>query len=168
MEETEISSPVRFYDNSSKYHLTIKDVLNFEIGKPVKIFLLDRNMFDPSCDNNAINTPLLPSVFFRNCYFIEFTRRDGLYGECKWLFNNKTEYNFEFHVCMPTCWYPLKNNRVPIRDEQEIFEIHPAFAGKHYTELPKDTLLGWRGPMMLYENIDKCPKIILKKIGYKY
>jgi hypothetical protein len=168
IENISSSSPIGFYDYSSKYHLTIKDVLSFEIGKPYKIFLLERNMFDPSCDTNPINIPILPSHFFRNCYFIEFTRKDGLMGDCKWLFNNQTQNNFEFHICMTTCWYPLKNNRVPIKDEQELFEIDIDFSGKHFTELSIDTHIGWRGPMMLFENMDNCPKIILTRNGYKY
>lgn len=34
-----------------------------------------------------------------------------------------------------------------------------AYAGKDWTQLPDDTRLGWRGPMILERDLDECPPI---------
>jgi hypothetical protein len=162
-------TPLGFTVASRKYHLTIKDILAFPVGETYRFFFLDRNMFDVSCDTkyNELNVPTKPSTFFRNGYYIDFTRREGIQGDWKWGFDSESSsIGEEFHVDMNTGWYPFRNNHVPIKDSQGIFTIPEDFAGKHYSELPEDTRIGWRGPMMLTENMDKCPDVTLNRDGY--
>ncbi len=53
---------------------------------------------------------------------------------------------------------PLVGDTLPEIDPQGIFDLSED-GGKHYTEFPETTRLGWRGPMILASNIAKCPKI---------
>ena len=161
------TSPEGFCQSSREYHLTIKDVLNFPIGEKQRIFFLDRNMFDMSCrdDMNEINTPIKPSHFFRHGYYIDFVRNEGILGDWCWV-DGKTyrnvDNNRELDIDLGSLWYPLKESKVPIGDRQEIFKIPKEYKGKHYTQIPSNTRLGWRGPMILVKNMDKCPDIIYK------
>lgn len=160
------TSPNEFIDVSKPYHLTIGDVLEFPVGKSVRIFFLDRSMFDLSCDNkyNPIGQPIRPSEFFRQGYFIDFTRRDDLKGTWTWTFNGSVDNDREFDLALGEhLWYPMRDSKVPEKDSQGIFTIPEDFAGKHYQELPRNNRIGWRGPMMLASNMDKCPDIVMKE-----
>ena len=162
------TSPKDFIVASKPYHLTIGDVLNFPVGKIIRIYFLDRNMFDLSCDDqiNPIGQPIRPSEFFRRGYFIDFTRRDDLKGTWRWTFDDYTytDNDREFDLALGEhLWYPMKDSKVPEKDWQGIFTIPEDFAGKHYQELPLNTKIGWRGPMMLASNMDKCPDVVMKK-----
>lgn len=162
-----IISPIDFVKISSPYHMKIKDVLNLPIGKPVCIFFLDRNMFDLSCDvkYNKINVPTKPSHFFKNGYYIEFTRRLGIFGTWKWTYDNHIDEGREFDIKLSNgIWYPLNSGHI-LKQKETFFDIPKKFINKHYTKLPVNTYIGWRGPMMLAENMDKCPNIVLKKDG---
>jgi hypothetical protein len=159
-------SPTEFVKESRKYHLTIGDVLSFPVNEKKHIFFMDRNMYDISCDikYNPVGLPIRPSHFFRKGYYINFTRITGLHGIWEWLYDSDPhiDNDREFDVDMDRCWYPLEYDHVPNIDEQGVFKIPKKFAGKSYTQLPKDTRLGWRGPMMLVENMDKLPDIVME------
>ena len=169
-EREDCISPVEFIEKSKQYHLTIKDIMNMKEGEVLNIFFLDRNMFDHSCDEryNTIGEAVVPSRFFRNGYYIDFTKTTGIKGTWTWHYPGGTDKELEereFDVDTGTIWYPLKNNTVPNRDSQGIFTIPIDFAGKHYTELDDSTRLGWRGPMMRKSDMDNLPSIVLKKDG---
>lgn len=147
---------------SLPYHLTIRDIEQLELNKPTNIFLMDRNVYDTSLDegNNPKNKAIKPSSFFRKGYYITFTKKEeGIKG--KWIFNIEpnNSYNKEFDINLGTVWYPLKNDKVPERDWQGLFDLSKYY-NMHYSDFPRDTKLGWRGPMMLVQNMDKCGYII--------
>jgi hypothetical protein len=157
------TTPSGFIKASEPYHMRIKDVLNLPIGKKIRLFFLDRNMFDMSCDseNNPVGIPIKPSQFFRAGYFIDFTRRKELRGTWKWTYaGGDSEEDSEFHIDLGKSWYPLRNDRIPEKDSQSVFQIPDSFAGKHYSNLDPNTKIGWRGEMMYARDMDKCPNII--------
>jgi len=147
-------------DNSEQFQLTIKDILDIPLNKPVLIFCMDRNVID-LCDKST--TPLAPSFFFRKNYFFFFTRTEGIIGNWEWTFNKKRiDIEKEFDINLDTCWYPLKDNQVPDKDEQCLFDFGE-MAGKSYTDFPPNTKVGWRGPMMMADDMNKLPFVYNKQ-----
>jgi hypothetical protein len=149
---------------SRPYHLTIQNILNLSNGDSIEIFFMDRNVMDISCDKeyNEENIPIKPSHFFRNCNYITFTKKEGIIGDWDWhctLLTKKLTYKErEFDIDLGDFWYPLKNNKVPESNEYDLFDLSK-YSGKHYSEFSPDTRIGWRGEMMLKENMDKCPNV---------
>lgn len=150
-------------ETSKKYHLTIEDVKKFDLNKPMNIFLMDRNILNRCCDAkiNEKCKSIKPSVFFRNAYFITFTKiknKDGIIG--KWIFNKNPNNSYikEFDILLENFWYPLKNNKINKEYHQEIDELDK-YAGKNINEFSKKTKLGWKGPMMLMQNMDMCNNV---------
>lgn len=169
-EKEDCIAPVEFIEKSRTYHLTIKDILDMKEGEVLNIFFLDRNIFDQSCNEhvNTIGEAVAPSRFFKNGYYIDFTKTTGIKGIWTWHYPGGTDKELEereFDLDLNSLWYPLNNDRVPSEDSQGIWTIPSEFAGKHYTELDDSTRLGWRGPMMRKSDMDNLPSIILKKNG---
>ena len=168
---TKTTTPEGWLKYTEPYSMTIKDVLSIPKGETVHIFFMDRNMYDISCDENPVGKPIKPSVFFKGGYYIKYTKtdEDGIKGDWSWYaygekMDDTYNNNWEFHIDLGHCWYPLKNDCVPEKDEQKLFKTGQK-SGKCYRQFPENTLLGWRGAMMLVENMDKCPDIILRKKG---
>jgi len=144
-------------NKTKKFHLTIEDIINIPIGKTINIFLLDKNILNMSCrlEINEPNVPTKPSIFFRNGYFISFTKIDnGIKGKWKFNKNPKKTYIKEFDINIKDKWIPLKNEKIFYREELDDCDIIN-LKNKKYTEFSKYTRLGWRGPMMLLNDIDK-------------
>jgi hypothetical protein len=168
-------SPIKWVDLSSTFHLTIQDILYIPSGSSKLIFFLDRNIFDISCDidTNPINTSIIPSIFFRNNYQILFTKlNNGIKGTWTWRYpdaNTKSEnkeFDINYLMGKHNSWYPLHNNSVPTHNIYTNKPLNSKFDGLNILELPLNTKIGWRGPMIYMEDIDKLPPIIYKKNGY--
>lgn len=167
----------KWLDATQEYHLTIKDICEIPVGESIDIFFMDRNVLDTSADidYNQPNENIDPQIFFRNSYFIKFTKREanGILGDWEWYWDGKqnvqkidaygTNQQREFDINYnPTNWYPLKNNKLPKCDSQG-FANFGAVAGQHYSTFNAKTRLGWRGPMMLRQNIKKMPYVFWSK-----
>ena len=138
---------------SEPFHLTIQDIEDMPINKNFTLFLLNINILEKIYEDELDYTlpTIKPSVFFKNNNYIVFTKiQEGIQG--KWIFNKNPniDYYKEFHIYLNNQWVPLNNNEFicPISKET-----------KSYKELPPETKIGWRGPMMLVKDMDKCPKI---------
>lgn len=144
---------------SKPYYLTIKNIMDMKENKKYKILHIDRNFHD-LVDNNTMGISKA-SYIFRNNYTSVFTKSNNINGTTKWIFDDgdtQTEET-QWHVDLGHIWYPLQNGYVPPEDEQGIFEIGK-YAGKHWTELPKNTYLGWRGPCILLKDVNSIGYII--------
>jgi len=149
--------------------VTLRDLEDLPKGRGVDLFLMDRNLFDLCCDDNPVRTPLRPSHFFRDNYLVRFTKTDeaALKDTWEWLGDMKgqVEYCRGFDVDLGRCWCPLDGDgRVPVVDPQGLCEFGED-AGKHFSELPGSTLVGWRGPMMPMCKMDLLPPVRLRKLG---
>jgi len=143
-------------NESVPYHLTIKDVLSFPIGKPVNLFLMCRNVLDFTHFNEK-NVSKKPSDFFKKCYKLEFIRTEGLKGFWNWE-NNLEIKEREFDILLENIksWCPLKNNIIHGHDLFSVGE----YEGKHYLDFSENTKLGWRGPMMFQCQMDELPNVV--------
>jgi len=144
-----------------KYWLTIKDIENLKVNKKIKLLVLDRNIYD--CKDKFIRGKLYkPENFFiENSAIYWKNNVVNLDGSIyyKWQ-NNQKPYEFEFEIeYKKNNWYPLKNGILPATDEQGFSEL--LGEDMSWSEFPKKTHIGWRGPMILWENLKKLEKVYI-------
>lgn len=145
--------------------LTIGDVTALKPGERIKVITMDRNEWEISEANNKPDTLYSVWDFFRRKVSVYIHKQD-LMGEIAWDFENEDEdlddyhkftadREFEFDInYRGNNYYPLTNGRLPNVDEQGFADFGDA-AGKHYLEFPPNTLIGWRGPMMIWERLSE-------------
>lgn len=161
-------SPFDIKKVSRNYHLTIKDILDLPIGQSIKIFCMDRNLYDFCIFKERINLKMSAEEFFSDGYIIKYKRIDGLIGMWKFLNLDNSYEQREFDLDLGEFWYPLYNNSVPENEFDDLFPMPEFFAGKHYNELPSNTRIGWRGPCMKLENLKNMPQILLSRKDYYF
>jgi hypothetical protein len=148
----------KWEQKSIPYHLTIKDIMDMKENKKYNLFHIDRNFYDfVDMDTKGIN---LPTFIFRKNYKSIFTKSKDISGTTEWIFsdNDRRTDDTVWHIDLGHIWYPLHNGYVPLEDSMGLFNIGE-HAGKHWTELPKTTRIGWRGPCMLMSDINKVGNI---------
>jgi hypothetical protein len=151
-------------DLSRPYHLTINDILSVPIGETVRLIPLEPNLSLSILNKVNKRKKYKPSLFFKDGYFIDFTRQNQLSGEWRWFYCNTlqdTEPSRDFYIDIGKSWYPLVSSRIPLVDLRDFFIIPKQIGGKHVYEIDKHTRIGWRGPIIMQKYIDKCPYIDL-------
>jgi hypothetical protein len=128
------------YENLSRsQHLTIKDILELEVGVPHILFSMNGSSLYDTCYSN--NLRCIPSLFFRDSEYIEFTRVEGITGYWKLSFEKESIMR-EFDMNLSgDLWYP------ELREFGIINNIH-------WKDLDPTTRIGWRGPIMKASNMD--------------
>lgn len=153
----------KWLERADEYAITIKKILDIPINEKRRILCLDRNCYDiAAAFPNIPHTPYSPDEFFKRNYVFDFTRRDGLIGDWSWISLSSDivyrEEIREFEIDLGEFWFPLENNKVPERDEQGIFDLSK-HKNKHWRDLDENTLIGWRGVMVFWDDLEKLPYI---------
>jgi hypothetical protein len=148
---------------SKPFHLTINDILKLPAGKKVEIFFMDRNLTDITCEDNINpqNVSKTPTNFFRKGYFIKFLKLhdndiNGIWQlkyDGEWQPEMELDREFEVYLNDVRLWTPLVNGSVPDKIK------YGKNRGKSWKTLDKNTLLGWRGPMMFKKDMNRLPKV---------
>ena len=137
------------------YHLTIGDVYELKEGKSIHFYCLDRNWTEMVSFNNGDDVEYKASDVLQNNYRAIFYKDYGIRGETKWFFNDGTFRieNTVWHVDLGHIWCPLdEDDKVPLF--LECFDVGK-LAGVKAEHLPLNTKIGWRGPCILKENLNK-------------
>lgn len=142
----------KWYNQSRKHWLTIGDLLSLKSGNELDILLYHRNALDAPMTYFKSDTSYTPKKFFKSerdtlvasdeplmCYFKNYEKHDPTH---KYL---EVEYK-------RNKWYPLEEGFLPASKNKKGKKIH-------FTELPKKTPVGFRGPMILWKELSKLPKI---------
>jgi len=127
-----------------KKFISIKDINNLETGEEIKFLCIDRNFYDLIEHNE--NRCLKPVVFFSNSYIMNYIHNKNLHGHT--YFDNDV-HNFEFHVNWRNRWYPLENGCLSKEGKRFLGYDAPSTLD----EYPLDTLVGWRGPVLLWKDV---------------
>jgi len=145
--------------------LTVADVTALKPGERLRVITMDRNEWEISEANNKSDMLYSLQDFFRRKVSVYIHNHD-LMGEIAWDFQNEDKNLDDYYSFVPDRefefdinyrginWYPLMDGRLPDTDPQEFADFRE-MAGKHYSEFPPDTLIGWRGPMMLWERLSE-------------
>ena len=137
--------------------LKISDIMKLTTGQKISVVSFHRNTGDRSLESdiNHRGCAIKPERFFRNM-IADYRHIKNMEGTL--YFKNdgdNNEWPFELEVeYKPGFWYPLKDGYLPARDPQNIFGV---LLGRkvHWKDLPKNTHVGFRGPMILLENVKK-------------
>lgn len=171
--------------HNRKEWLTIADIEKMKKGDQIKVLLLDRNVMDIVTENVKCNKIYKPTEFYKKSWVIYTYDKptEGLmqlYYEInsnenkKRIKNNKNKKNNSilennrntpFKIDLEInykegSWYPLRNGYLPAKDENWKTNLLDG-KKKKWTTFPKDTPIGFRGPMILWDKLDKLPNIYL-------
>jgi hypothetical protein len=152
---------INWLKKSKSKCLKISDIMKLSPGQKIEVVAFHRNTADRSLESNINKrgTAIKPERFFRNM-IAEYRHFKDMEGTL--FFKNdgdNDEWPFELEVeHKPDFWYPLKDGYLPAKDPQNIFSI---LLGKkiHWKDLPKNTHVGFRGSMILLENVKKMPLV---------
>lgn len=136
--------------------LTIKDVENLRPGQKLKVVTLDRNVYDIAFDCNEPGKLHDAKHFYRESVATYYHESD-LKGKIKMEDVGKMEFEFDIEWAKDE-WYPLTNGKLPENDPQG-FSKFPDNMLLDWKDYPKDTRIGWRGPMILLDKMDSLPKV---------
>jgi hypothetical protein len=153
-------------DNAAQYSLTIGDIMNLNKGDQIKILSFNRNYLDTVCGSNEENKTYCPEVFFKKeCH--TYIHEDGLKGKMFWNYGEDSDFEFEIEY-EQNHWYPLRNGYLPKEDPMlsKVSGNCKAFCGsfsyskpKHWSTFPRSTRIGWRGPIMLWKDVNEQPNV---------
>lgn len=150
-----------WYNKSRKYWLKLKTILHMNNNKEIKCLLLDRNVCDIIYQSNKLGKLYDPKSFFKN-NVVTIKKVKDLTVQIQFPHENKINEsrNFEFHVeYEKDNWYPLINGTLPDKCEQMGYSL----LDKEYKwyELSENICIGYRGPMIMWNDVDLMPKIYL-------
>ena len=144
------------YDSKDKW-LTIADITHLKKGQSLEVLMLDRNFGDTLDATTTPNKPMKATTLLASSR-ATFTRTKDLQGQLV-LHYKKEDIDispFEFHVAVPEGWFPLFDGVLPATDEQGFTKLY----GKpiRWQDMPSDTHVGFRGPMMPWSVVSKEKK----------
>lgn len=155
-------------------YLTLEKVCMWAEGETYDVLCLDRNIEDLVC-NGTHTTATPPPEFFENAY----TMRLEVSGSPrtpfapprivqKWLgpgMQSEEDPEWEFNVeYAKGRWFPMENGLItgfqPTGDDGEgIFVLPRQFRGLVWEDFPESTRVGWRGPMILIDDLPNLPLV---------
>jgi hypothetical protein len=157
--------------NASKKFITIQDMLSMKEGDIEWFYFFDRNLFEFTHENKE-NKKYTPNKFFKNGYAIKYTHVYGIFGKWEWYSNNKLLYEesncidydyFQVHL-ENDMWIKLTDGKMcQLPKPQPPVKFPNNLENKFWHVLPKNTLVGWRGPMMKLKDLKKMPNIYWSK-----
>lgn len=158
----------KFIENCKDKHITLGKLEELNIGDTLDVVIWDRNFAEYWIWENAKeNVNYNPKDFFvSNHHSIKYL------GDYKWdiNFNNCETFTHPIHLDVSSMdtnwkWWPLENNEIKIF--HEILNIskelppNKKVPQKHITEFDKNTRIGWRGPIMLWSELDNLSDVYL-------
>jgi len=162
-----------FIKLSKPYHLKINDIKKLRPGDELDVVIWDRNFEEYHIWENCKSEKLYDSKEF----FKENRHKITYQGYIKWDIHFPYGETIQHPVHLNTSgletnweWYAIsqQDGYVNITNEilksGEIIPKHWKSKRIHWTEFPETTRVGWRGPIMLWEDLDKMPNVYYKKI----
>lgn len=140
-----------FIESTKDKHLTISDIEKLKKGDKLKVVMWDRNFEEYWIWGHAYPNKKYPALKFfkRNIATLTYV------GNYQW------DIHFEFgqivrhpiHIDVSCCdtqwkWVPVKEGTIYITNETLENNID-----MHWNDFPKDTRVGWRGPMILTDHL---------------
>lgn len=152
-----------FIHSCKPLHLRIEDIEKWEPGKTYEVAMFHRNYDDYIVNANVeldkymypeeLCLPVKEKIIYLGD--MEIQKRAHPY------ITERRIYKFELDVSNINSrwvWYPLnKDNKVVIQGHPDL----PPESSWDFEAFPKDTRVGWRGPMMLWEDLKHLPQIYI-------
>lgn len=140
--------------------LTIKDVQKLKKNDERYFLCYDRNFHDLVVEKGSL------AEVVKHCYKIKYTHGKELSGYITFIGDDEKSKKFEFHLNhMLDSWFSLNKGRIPNNFESLFKGVEGAMhIGKHYSSYPVTTKIGWRGPLIPLELVEKDVYIINDKV----
>lgn len=152
----------QFIKDSCQQHLTIEDVMKLEVGDELDVVIWDGNFEEYWIWTNAESSVAYnPEEFFR-CNHHQLTYLGDMTWDIHFSFGETTTHPIHLDVSQLETnytWYPIDETDGKIHITNEIVnegEEKPSHwkpKHLHWTEFPKTTRVGWRGPIMLWDKL---------------
>jgi hypothetical protein len=135
----------KWYDVSRKHWLTIKDIEKLTSKDKIVVLPLHRNVLDGPMTKYKKNTAYTPATFFKKekDTFIHHGNLEGIFKQYDKHDKQPKGLDVEYK----------KDNWCPI------FDGRLSKGKKHWSKLPKKTHVGLKGPMILWTDLKKLPKL---------
>eukprot|EP01098_Paradermamoeba_levis_P004679 TRINITY_DN1992_c0_g2_i6.p1 TRINITY_DN1992_c0_g2~~TRINITY_DN1992_c0_g2_i6.p1 ORF type:complete len:169 (-),score=23.78 TRINITY_DN1992_c0_g2_i6:277-783(-) len=135
---------------ATKYHMMVKDIEELQDGESIEVLILDRNVLDVAA-SSKLNMPGVasrPEHFFRQNRHT-LTKKEGNLGTLDLHYGGRhTDLkDIDIELLANNLWYPLQGG---MRD------------GKHWSEYPPTSKVGWRGPMIRWTDLALMPKLMFR------
>ena len=155
---------------SKPYHLRISDIKKLRPGDELDVVIWDRNF-----EEYHIWTNCEPDKNYDSKEFFKANRHKITYqGHMTWAIHFPYGETIQHPVHLSTSgletnwkWCSIENGYVNITNEVlKSSETIPDYwqpKHLHWTEFPETTRIGWRGPIMLWENLDKMSSEVYYK-----
>lgn len=156
-------------------YLTLGQVKRWDEGERYHVLCLDRNVEDLAALGEH-TSPTSPEIFFKDANRMALEVAGGPRTPNappaitqKWIgVGNGSigDERWEFHVeYAPSRWFPMRKGLLtgfqPTGYAGEgIFVIDRPTGGKTWEDFPDDTLIGWNGPMLLWEDLYMLPPVM--------
>jgi hypothetical protein len=149
----------RFDEQVIGSSLTIKDIERADVGTRFDCLLLHRNAYDVPCTIHPLYVMMNPTEFLGHESRVTFTKTGDMKGILEERGYERDEEVSVLHVeYSPHHWYPLdEDGYLPAEDIQGTWSL----LGRkvHWSEFPKSTRVGFRGPMILWKDAMNLPDI---------
>jgi hypothetical protein len=145
-------------------HLTIKDLSKMEIGKEYDVVIFDRNFDEPIWDGKEEFKLYTPEEMFEDSHH-KIIYRGNLEWDIVFCFGETFRHPVHLDVShLPTnwTWMAIDNEHIEIKNEiiKEGAEMPFDRPTKmHWEWFRDDTRIGWRGPIMLWEDLKDLPQV---------
>ncbi len=147
----EVLKVVDWLEQNKRFYLRISDFESWNIGEEIEVVTFDRNFIDLFSTDEFIEGKVYkPKDLFINSKGI-ITYKGNLIYDITF-----THGTYEHTVDLDLTsfghriWSPI-NRDGNIRIDERIV---------HWSEFDKNTLAGWRGPMMYWDDLDKLPNVL--------
>ncbi len=161
-----------FIENSKNKHLTIADVKKMLPEDQIDVVIWDRNFEEYWIWNNAENEkPYEPQIFFKSNHH-KITYKGDMKWDIHFNFGETIEHPIHLDVSELNTywiWCAIDGTDGKIHITNEIVKngekIPPHWKPKHihWTEFSDNTRVGWRGPMMLWDELNNLSSVYYKK-----
>lgn len=151
----------RWVDYYEQLHLTKSDIIHLGRGGNLEVVVFDRN-FTEECriyEDFTENEPYSPEQMFANCRCLLTLISTNPYKWDMQYIDNTFEHYVEMDIStMGTAWswYPLDNdNEIKLETTIQNWYITdlPEPIIKHWNDFNTDTRVGWRGPIMRWNDL---------------
>lgn len=139
-----------FIDICKDKHLTLEDIKELETGKELDLVVWDRNF-----EEYKIWKELQPEKVYDPETFFSENRCKCIYkGDLKWdiVFGFGQTIQHPLHLNIDDYWLPIDNGYVNVPNGPKVL----------WYAFPDTTRIGWRGPVMLWNQLAKMPKVYYK------
>jgi len=151
-----VLDPEQWYTLAHKKHtLQIKDITKLNLGDKLDLLLLDNNVWRNTISKDKIKNQIYSPESFFGYSFGTYIHSHELCGTLLLHLADTAILidGFEFYVeYTDDQWYPLSDGYLLINDSNDI----------HWTELPLDTKIGYRGPAIYKSILNILPNIIIR------